>query len=213
MLDLVITWQMAREWQSCYSDELLQELHGRDGITPAQALNLAIPPRDILWLLLRPEVFSDTVLRLLSASFIAHSVHLFASSTSIEFTNLIRRKLGEENTETPADISVFHMENRLRRTQPKLESSGRKWPWGDTYSPDIEAGFFMASSLLHYSRPLSSNFVRTVALRAASYVQSLDSVAWHLSHWAEQEREWQLEQVGMAVHASDPVAALRDCIG
>jgi hypothetical protein len=66
-MTILITRQLLREWQACYSDEKLNATVPESGLTPLQILDLDdIPAEDRLWVVLRDSVIPQRELRLLA---------------------------------------------------------------------------------------------------------------------------------------------------
>lgn len=63
-----ITIPRLREWNACYHDEDLAAVFGkRKAFTPFEICELNIPPKDKLWVLLRPEIIPPDQLYALAA--------------------------------------------------------------------------------------------------------------------------------------------------
>ena len=75
-----LTIAQVLEWRPCnrapgekYGRDGLKALWaGREAITPLEACDLPIPPEDILWLLLRPDILPNRSLHLLACDFAEH---------------------------------------------------------------------------------------------------------------------------------------------
>ena len=71
-----ITRMMLRRWGACYSDQRIASLVPESGLTPLEIAELAIPPEDRMWVLLREEVIPSRDLRLLACGWAEESCRM-----------------------------------------------------------------------------------------------------------------------------------------
>jgi hypothetical protein len=66
MAQIIITRELLREWNACCCDEEIKHYVPENGLTPTQILDLDIPAKDRLWVILREEIIPERELRLLA---------------------------------------------------------------------------------------------------------------------------------------------------
>lgn len=71
-----ITRMMLRRWGACYSDDKIASLVPESGLTPIEIAELAIPPEDRMWVLLREEIIPARDLRLLACGWAEESCRM-----------------------------------------------------------------------------------------------------------------------------------------
>jgi hypothetical protein len=73
---ILITRELLRKWKACYSDNRIAEIVSESGLTPMQILDLDIPAKDRLWVVLREEVIPARELRLLECKWAREALTL-----------------------------------------------------------------------------------------------------------------------------------------
>jgi hypothetical protein len=73
---VIITRQLLRDWQACYTDERIAELVPAEGLTPIQILDANCPAEDRLWVILREAIIPAKELRLLACKWAREALAL-----------------------------------------------------------------------------------------------------------------------------------------
>ena len=76
---MIITRQLLRDWNACYSDEKIAKLVPLEGVTPLQVLQSDITATDKLWVVLREEILPAKELRLLACKWTRGALALVAN--------------------------------------------------------------------------------------------------------------------------------------
>jgi len=103
-----ITRKFLREQYACYTDEKIAALVPKSGVTPLRCARGDIPPEDRIWVLTRPGVLPDSMLREWSARTVERALSRVAKSDprSIAVVPLLRRlAMGEKIPQDDLDAA------------------------------------------------------------------------------------------------------------
>jgi hypothetical protein len=102
MTQITITRKLLREWNACYCDEEIKHYVPENGLTPTQILDLDIPVKDRLWVILREKIIPARELRMLACKW-AREALAFAGNPDPRYVAAVdcseRFARGEATTE------------------------------------------------------------------------------------------------------------------